>query len=269
MSLALVFAMPFLAASLVAQSSSAPASGPVSVPANGAKILGDAAYTEILAKGKVVRIGSSPEMLPAHPAAEGLGAAVSAEKSGVVVESAFFLPRASVADSAKVKAELAAIYGTMRSFGSMQGIEYYSASRKAMRTLYVESYRIDDESKRARLPDEAFPAPDAVPASETVLAFQKDLSLGSNVYRYTFTSYPDAVLVEATNLTRMSYGLVPAVSQGGFKTRVLVVQASDGIVFYMLSAAKVPGFLKSKLGESLANRAEALFRWFSSKSSGL
>jgi len=194
-----------------------------------AQLLGPAVYAEVQAKGKATRTlsGLALELLPAYPAAQGIRAAVASEKPGVIVETVFSLPRKRPADAAGKKAELASIYGLMRSIGTLKGIEYYSASHKAMRTLYVESYRIDDEIKRTPLADQPSPEPDSIPATETVLAFQKDLSFGANVYRYSFITYPDGVLVEATNLTKMSYGIVPMVGVGGFKTRLLVIAAAD------------------------------------------
>lgn len=232
-----------------------------------ADIIGKDAYAEVRTAGKAVRTGSALAILPAHAAAENIRAAIAAEKPSVIVETVFALPRARPADPAARRAELAAIYGLLRSFGTMKGIEYYSASHKAMRVLYAESNRIDDPAKRTALPDQAPPAPDAIPASETLLAFQKDLSFGGNVYRYSFGAFPDGVLVEATNLTRMSYGIVPMVGPEGFKSRILVIAADDAIVFYAASSADAPGLVRAKLGESLANRAEALFRWFSARSS--
>jgi hypothetical protein len=233
-----------------------------------ADILGQAAYAELQAGGKAVRTeaGTSLALLPAHACAEGIRAAIAAEKPSIIVEAAFALPRRRPSDEAGRRAELASIYGVMRSFGTLKGIEYYSITRKAMRELYAESYRIDDPVARSPLPDQAPPAADSIPASETLLAFQKDTSLGANVYRYSFTTFPDAVLVTATNLTRMSYGFVPMVAPEGFKTRLLVIPAEDAVIFYSVITADPPGIIKGRLGESLANRAEALFRWFSSKS---
>jgi len=246
---------------------------PAAIVAEGpaaADLLGQAVYAEVLAGGKAVRTeaaGTSLTLLPAHSSAEGIRAAVAAEKPSIIVEAAFSIPRRRPVDQAGRKAELAAIYGIMRSFGTLKGIEYYSITHKDMRVLYAESYRIDDAVARSPLPDQAPPTADTMPASETLLAFQKDLSLGSNVYRYSFASYPDAVLVTATNLTRMVYGIVPMVGPEGFKSRVLVIPASDAIVFYSVISANAPGIVRGRLGESLANRAEALFRWFSAKSS--
>jgi hypothetical protein len=227
-------------------------------------LLGPEAYAEALVSGRAVRLGkSSPALLPAHPAAIPMREAIAAEAPPILVEAAFLLPRRAPGDQAARDAELASIYGVMRSIGTLEGIEYYSASRKKMRTFYAESYLIDDPKTRNRLPDPAPPAPRAIPRGESLFAFQKDLSFGANVYRYDFESADGAVRVSATNLTRMSYALIPVMAPEALKTRLLVIQAEDAIVFYAASGAVAPGVFKGKLEDSFSNRAEALFKWFS------
>jgi hypothetical protein len=231
-----------------------------------ASLLGQAAYAEATGSGRAVRLGKgSPTLLPAHPSAEALRAAIAAENPPILVETAFVLTRKAPAGAAEREAELASIYGFMRSIGSLEGIEYYSASRKKMRTFYAESYLIDGPDAKKRRPDPAPPVPGSVPRSESLYAFQRDLSFGSNVYRYDFESSPGAVSVLATNLTRMSYSLIPVLAPGALKTRLLVVQAEDALVFYAASGADAPGLFKGKLEDSFSNRAEALFKWFSAR----
>lgn len=239
--------------------------------ATASDLIGAAAYAQIKASGKAVRSGSDArlELLPKHPATAGIAEAVAAGKSGVVVEAAFALQRKRPSNAAERKAELASIYGLMRSFSTLEGIEYYSVTYGKMRTLYSESYRIDDAAKRSPLPDPSPPPADAVPSKESILVFQKDTSFGANVYRYAFASFPDAVLVEATNLTKMSYGIVPMVASEGLKTRLLAVCAADAILFYVESDTDAPSLLRSRVGDSFANRAAALFAWFSANASFL
>lgn len=230
-------------------------------------LLGPTVYGECLAQGRAVRLGrGAPVLLPAHPAAESLRGAIVAEGAAILVETVFVLPRTAPSGDAALAVELASIYGLLRSIGSLEGIEYYSASRKRMRTFYAESYRIDDPKRRARLPDPEPPKAGAVPASESLYALQRDLSFGENVYRYDFESAPGAVRVVATNLTRMSYGIVPVMASEALKTRLFVVQAEDAILFYAASGASAPSLFKGKLEDSFSNRAEALFKWFESKS---
>ena len=105
--------------------------------------------------------------------------------------------------------------------------------------------------------------PGGLPASESIFAFQRDLSFGSNTYRYDYAAYPESILVDMRNLTRMSYGIVPMIGPEGLRTRLLVIPAAEGIVYYAESDTAAGGPLRGRVGESFANRAEALFKWFS------
>lgn len=229
-------------------------------------LVGSVVYDEVQSTGKAVRLGKgSPSLLPSHPAAAPIHSAIGDEKPPVLVETIFILPRKAPSGAALLEAELASLYGLMRSISSLEGIEYYSASRKKMRTFYAESYLISDPKSKTRLPDPEPPAAGAIPRSESLFAFQRDLSFGSNVYRYDFESDSGAIRVTTTNMTTMSYSLVPVLSPGALKTRLLILQAEDAIVFYVESGASAPGLFKGKLEDSFSNRAEALFKWFSSK----
>jgi hypothetical protein len=220
----------------------------------------------LASSGKAVATSSGElSLLPEHPAGQAIRAAVARDKPSLVVEAVFALKRPMPAQAAAAQAELASVYGILRSLGSLQGIEYYSASRKKMRTFYAESYAIAGPESTTRLADPAFPQVGAIPVSETVYAFQRDLSFGANRYRYEYASSPDAILLASTNLTRMSYGIVPVAAPGELSTRLLVIQAEDAILFYAASGARAPGLVAGKLEDSFANRAEALFRWFSAK----
>lgn len=242
--------------------SASPATPPTPLPAV-SDLLPEGTAAEIASSGKVTRASdeASLALLPRVEAAESLRKALEAQKPGVVVEALFVLKRPAPTEA---EAELSTVYGLLRSLGSLEGIQYWSASRKTWRTFYAESYRIDGPETRKRLPDPPFPA-GPLPATETLYAFQRDLSFGSNVYRYDFRTYPGSIGLEQRNLTRMSYGLVPVASPEGLSTRILVIQARDGLLFYALSSTEAPSvpLLKGKLRESFGNRAAALFKWFS------
>jgi hypothetical protein len=206
------------------------------------------------------------QLLPAEAAAQ---LAAKGKAISVLVEAVFSLPRAKPEGAAATAGELASIYGILKSLGSLQGIEYYSASHKAMRILYAESWIVDGPGSKTRLPDPAPPASGSLPSAETLFAFQRDLSFGANSYRYDYAVFPRAVLLRSGNLTRMSYGIVPVLAPEALAMRLLVIQADDAILFYAVSGASAPGIFKGKLEESFSNRAEALFRWFSAKFSAL
>ena len=224
-------------------------------------------YEELLAKGRVTRTSDAgtASLLPLDPVCDGIKAAIELRKPGILVETAFFLPRRGTGDPAGRMAELARIYGLLRSFSTLEGIQYYSVTYAKMRTLYAESYRIDAPDTRLRLPDPVPPLPGEIPKEETLFAFQRDLSLGANVYRYVFAAGKDSVIAELSNLTRMSFGILPLIAPLGLKTRLVVMPSVEGIVFYTESDCASAGPFRSHLEESFANRAVALFSWFSSR----
>jgi len=232
-----------------------------------AALLGETTAAELASGGKATRTDTHGflGLLPKDAAAESLRALIAADKPAILVESVFTLPRVAPEGAAGIAAEMARIYGLMRSFSSLEGIEYYSASRKKMRTFYAESWPIADAETKTRLPDLPAPEAGAIPATERITVWQKDLTFGGNVYSYDFASSAGTLRVMSTNLTRMSYGPIPLIAPLGLKSRLLVIQAEDAIVFYVESDAKAPGLFSGRIGESFSNRAAALFAWFSDR----
>jgi hypothetical protein len=246
----------------------AAAAGAEAAPSTAAAILGQDTWTRLQSAGKIVRTSSDGKalLIPSHPATAALAEALAAEKPGLLVETLFAIPRSAPADRA---AELASVYGLLESFSSLKGIQYYSVSHGSMRTLFEESYRVASASSRSALPDPQPPTPSSLPAGEDPLVFQKDLTFGGNVYQYSLKTMRDSVYVSASNLGTLYYGIVPMVGAGGMRSRLVVILADDALIFYSASVAEAPGLFKSRIGESLANRAEALFRWLERRYKGL
>lgn len=76
----------------------------------------------------------------------------------------------------------AALLTTLQAISTMEGIEYYSASRDRMRTLFHESYVIAGPDDRTRRPD---PVLGSVPDTDRLHIFQRDSSFGRNVLELT------------------------------------------------------------------------------------
>ncbi len=196
---------------------------------------------------------------PTHAAATAIADDITAEKPDVVVEALFIWKKPFAA-----KDETLLAYNVLRAVGTLEGIEYYSASRKKMRLFYEKSYRIGGLRDKTRIPDAAVAS---VPASETLYVFQKDLSFGENVNRYDYRAGTDWIALETTNETAMGYGIVPVAGAGKVKTRILAIRCDEGILFWVCSSAKatvVPG-VRGKLQDSFGNRAEAVFNWFAAR----
>jgi len=222
------------------------------------------AYAALLKSGSIVQTapeGQGPVLLPTHAASAAIRAAMASEKPNLIVEALYLYRRPRPADP---QAELRSLYGTLLSISSLEGIQYWSASRQKMRTFYAESYRIDDPKARHRLPDLAAPASGPLPATASCYAFQRDLTFGANVYRYDYATSADGILLETTNMTSMTYLAVPLMAPGGLKARLLVIQTDEALLFYVASCANAPslGIIRDKVEESITNRAIALYKWF-------
>jgi hypothetical protein len=156
----------------------------------------------------------------------------------------------------------AELFETMNAISTMEGIEYFSASRNRMRTFFEESYVIDDPESRERVPDPAF---ERVPLRSSIDVFQRDSSFGSNVYHLEYRTRNGSLWLAMNNLTQMWYqGVLPALGPNQLQLHLIVRPIGDKLLFYGVSAAR-PGFLfgmEDRVERSFYNRLVALHDWF-------
>jgi len=157
-----------------------------------------------------------------------------------------------------------AVYNQMTAISTLAGIQYYSASRGAMRTFYEYSSIIDNPTAKKPLQDPVFTQP---PATLTLFARQKDLTFGDNIYRYDYFNTENAVFFTQENITSLNYGIIPVIGKGNLHSVMAVIDCGDTILIYAASLAKAataPGLL-DKINSSFSNRAQAILSWFSKK----
>jgi len=159
------------------------------------------------------------------------------------------------------------IYNILRSFSTMQGIEYYSASRERMRTLFAQSYVVDGPENGRKVPD---PVAERIPASSRLYVFQEDLTFGENTYVNEFRYSGDFYLVESRNLTTMRYFLFPMVKPGDSATMILLIPDGTRILFYGAGGARTMRLLglERSREDSFYNRIKAIYGWFSDRMDG-
>jgi hypothetical protein len=171
-------------------------------------------------------------------------------------------------DRAWNEAEQTALFNRLAALSTLTGIQYYSASRKTMRTLYESSTVIDDPAGRKAAADPVFTR---LPAALTLYARQKDLTFGDNIYRYDYRTAADAIFFVQENLTAMNAGVIPAVGKNKLRALMAVLDAGDFLLIYaasMAKAASLPG-MGGRIGESFSNRAQAVIKWFSGRADGV
>jgi hypothetical protein len=158
------------------------------------------------------------------------------------------------------QAELTALYNKTVAISTLQGIQYYSASRGTMRTFYETSLVIDNPTAKRPLPDPSFMT---IPRELTLFARQKDLTFGDNFYQYTYLLLPGALVFVQENLSSLNAGIIPAVGKNKLRSVLALLDAGDYLVIYAVSMAKavsLPG-LRDRIGDSFSNRAEAIIKW--------
>jgi hypothetical protein len=154
-----------------------------------------------------------------------------------------------------------ALFNQMTAISTLTGIEYFSASRNAMRTFYEYSSVIDSPSSKKPLSDPVFEQP---PAQYTLFARQKDLTFGDNIYSYDYKATENALFFIQENMTSLSYGIIPAVGKNRLRSILAVIDCGDSLLIYAVSMAKaasIPG-MTERIGNSFKNRADAVYKWF-------
>ncbi len=155
------------------------------------------------------------------------------------------------------------VYNILRSVSTMEGIEYYSASRDEMRIFYRESYAIEDPDGRARIPD---PFVDEIPERSQIFAYQRDGSFGRNVQRLEYAFQDGETLLRIENVTTMTYRVFPLVAPGNLRTFLLIQPDREAGVlhFYGNLAVRVPALfgMEERSQNSFYNRIVALHAWF-------
>jgi hypothetical protein len=209
---------------------------------------------------------SQPWLIPQHRSLMSLVDSIRRDlEPSVMVETLFVYEKPGNAKKEAWSAdEETKLYNGILALSTLAGLQYYSASRGAMRTFYEISSVIDGQPTKKPLPDPVYSRP---PARLTVLARQKDLTFGDNIYQYDYYSETGAFIFVQQNLTSLSYGIIPAIGKNRLQSVAAVMDAGNYLLVYIVSMSKavsLPG-MKEQIGNSFANRSEALFNWFSSQ----
>jgi hypothetical protein len=231
-------------------------------PGNAARLRsGGASVIETQLKNPV------PKLLPRYePLRQFVTGAAAELGPNVLVETLYLYKKPAPGSWSDV--QRAGLFNRALAISTLAGIEYYSASRKAMRVFYETSRVIDGPETKRPIPDPLYARP---PASLSIYARQKDLTFGDNIYRYDYLTSGGAFFFLQENLTAMSAGIVPAVGKNKRRSIMAVIDLDDSLLIYAASIAKtasVPG-MGDRIGASFGNRAEAVIKWFTAQADGI
>jgi hypothetical protein len=158
-------------------------------------------------------------------------------------------------------AQKTGLFNQLLAISTLTGIQYYSASRGAMRTLFEYSSVIDGPDTKHPMPDHVYSAP---PAELTFYSRQTDLTFGDNIYRFDYSAARNGIFFMQENITDLKLSIVPAIGKGNLRSVMAVFDCGDSLLIYIASMAKavsVPG-MGDRIGTSFSNRAEAIIKWY-------
>jgi len=208
-----------------------------------------------------------PRLLPRHGELERFVAENQSRlEPNLFVETLSVYRKPHAAEWSEV--EQTSLLNQLTALSTLAGIQYYSESRKTMRTFYETSQVINSPLDKNPQPDPVF---SALPDSLVLYARQKDLTFGDNIYSFSYYTGGDFIFFVQENLTSMNAGIIPAVGKNKFRSLIAVIDSGDSLLIYAAAMAKtvsLPG-MGDRIGHSFTNRAKAILKWFGGRADGV
>lgn len=166
-------------------------------------------------------------------------------------ESLYFIPKQITVQKA---GELA------RSISKMQGIKYYSNTKKKELILYKKAYTVENASSKTPVTDKTSGTADG----KNIYALLDDNSFGPTCYKISYSQSEQELLASFINCDDIGLGPIRAIMPEKLIINLLVIPCKEGIIVYLcadLESKNLPG-VKSKITDSISSRIDAISKWF-------
>lgn len=147
-----------------------------------------------------------------------------------------------------------------RSVSKMQGMKYYSSTKKKECVLYSKAYMIENEKAKDPIPDQNTGNADG----QISYCLQDDNSFGVNRYKLSYFQSEDSMLAQFNIVDTMGLGPFKAIYPGKMVINILVIDQGDDLLLYLntdLDSIKFPG-IKGQITDSMTSRMDAVYKWF-------
>lgn len=187
---------------------------------------------------------------------------IAPEKMGFAEEKLYRLPKSEIKNKNSAALDTSTVSKIMRSISKMQGMQYFSRSRKSWDELYSQAFRVENPDA-----NDFSAAPDLNEGDANgleIFAFLNDHTFGESVYKISYKQNQNEFLMLMENYSALTYGPVKAVKPGDLKMGVCVIDCGDEFLFYIGNYAefKMISALKKRLNNSFEARLEAIYNWF-------
>lgn len=231
------------------------------------KILSDEIANELLKNGKIEKSSYIKEYTPHLFLDSELGREVPNywKLSGKTQEPVFYfegLYLTKKTPSTNPGKNIQEVSKNVRSISTLEGVEYYSNSRKKMRILYEESFAVNNPNERMRISDPIEKNAD----NQVIYALQRDSTFGRFLYKYSYKQKKNEMLINITNIDNLTLAGIKIIKPENMVSSIIVYDLGDYFVTYTLIEVDVisVSVIENKMKKSFAARAEALFAWLSS-----
>lgn len=150
-----------------------------------------------------------------------------------------------------------------RSVSKMQGMKYYSTTKKKETVLYDKCFMIADEKGKTAIPDKNTGNADG----QVSYCLQDDSSFGINRYKLSYFQNEDTLMCQFRIVDTMGLGPFKAIYPGKMVINIVVVDCGDDLLLYMntdLDSVKFPG-IKAQIVDSMTSRMNAVYEWFTTQ----
>ncbi|WP_028974016.1 DUF6675 family protein [Spirochaeta cellobiosiphila] len=209
-------------------------------------------------ENKVIAFASSLDNLRLQPSSQKAITFPSDFDPSLTIEGLYRLDKPTGLTDKEV---LLKIYNVLNKVSTLKGIEYYSASRGHMRTLFVESARIENLNAKETLKDLQF---DTLPDHQSLYVAQEDKTFGKHRSQIIYTVENNSIIMEIKNKTPMKVAFITLLKPDNFIIRLQVSVEEDHVLLYGVMSAdtvKLFGLAKSK-EDSFYYRLIAINDWF-------
>ncbi|MBP5518969.1 MAG: hypothetical protein J6X84_00115 [Treponema sp.] len=148
----------------------------------------------------------------------------------------------------------------VRSISKMEGMKYYSSTKKKETVLYEKTYMIAGPNDKTKIADQNTGNADG----QVSYCIQDDNSFGVNTYQLSYFQKDDCLLCKFDILDKMGIGPFKAIYPGKMMINILVIDCGDDLLLYLctdLDSVKFPG-IKAQITDSMSARMDAVYKWF-------
>lgn len=148
----------------------------------------------------------------------------------------------------------------VRSVSKMEGMTYYSTTKKKECVLYEKCYMVDGENSNHKIDDVNTGNADG----QISYCMQDDNSFGVNHYKLFYFQNEDQLLCQFKITDVMGLGPFKAIYPGKMVINILLEDCGDDLLLYLttdIDSVKFPG-IKGQITDSMTSRMDAIYKWF-------